>query len=227
MPFSTLFLIALLAVAPAVHASPEAHDIDAAILGALERRLGPGAEVTLEAVRVVRPPEGPVIDAQIAPGARMGRPLQVRLGTAASGGRVSWTGTADVRARIVVSHAHAAHTLTRGTELMPEDVAAVQHEIGEGPLAKWPTAEELVNGTLVRNLAAGACIGRTSVVIPPAVRNGQIVIATARVDGVEATARLVAAGSGEPGAIIRVVNQDSRRVMRARIVAAGIVEIVP
>ncbi len=223
--FAALF-ITLVAAGPAVPAS-QAPDIEAAIINALEKRLGPDAGVTLESVHVVRPPDGPVIDAQIAPGARLGSVWQVRLGTAGARGRVSWTGTADVRARIVVPHAHAAHTLERGTELTSEDLEVVHHEIGEGPIARWPTADELVHGTLVRNLAAGACIGRTSVSIPPAVRNGQIVVATARVDGVEATARLVAAGSGEPGAIIRVVNQDSRRAMRARVVAAGIVEIVP
>lgn len=227
MQILAVLLMTLVAAGPAAQASPLPDDIEAAILGALEKRLGPDAGVTLESVHVVRPPEGPVVDAQIAPGARMGSLWQVRLGTAGAGGRVSWTGTADVLARIVVPHAHAAHTLERGTELTAEDLEAATHEIGEGPLTKWPTTGELVNGTLVRNLAAGACIGRTSVSIPPAVRNGQIVVATARVDGVEATARLVAAGSGEPGAIIRVVNQDSRRAMRARVVAAGIVEIVP
>ena len=43
---------------------------------------------------------------------------------------------------------------------------------------------------------------------------------------VEAAATLVAAGSGSEGDVIRVVNRDSRRALRARVVAPGMGEIL-
>jgi hypothetical protein len=37
---------------------------------------------------------------------------------------------------------------------------------------------------------------------------------------------MVAADSGNPGSIIRVVNRDTRRALRARIISNEIVEII-
>ncbi len=220
-------VLAVVLVSPALAAAPLSPEVEPAIRRALAERVGAGADVVFEDIRIVVAPNGRVVQAQLSPGGRMGRAFQVRLGTAGPQGTVAWTGAADVRARIAVPHAHAAHTLSRGAAIAPADVTAAHHDIDEGPFARWPAEDEVVGGKVMRNLAAGACLAPSTVSIPPAVQNGQTVVATARVDGVVATARLVAAGSGEPGAIIRVVNQESRRVMKARVVAPGTVEIVP
>ncbi len=77
-----------------------------------------------------------------------------------------------------------------------------------------------------RPLAADACLTRTSLVMLPAVQAGQEVDAIARVNGVEAVARLVAAERGQVGSLVRVVNPQSRRSLKARVVAAGVVEVI-
>jgi len=46
------------------------------------------------------------------------------------------------------------------------------------------------------------------------------------VGGIEAEARMVAADNGDKGSVIRVVNPESRRSIRARVVAAGVVEVI-
>jgi flagella basal body P-ring formation protein FlgA len=202
-------------------------DVDAAIHRALQARLGPEAEITINEVQMLTRPARPVIDARLAPDARLGQTLHVRLATTGDRGTVAWTDFAEVRIRVAMVHAHAAHALSRGSEVADEDVETARHDMTEGPMARWPQASELVRGRALRDVAPGSCLGRTSVAAPLAVQNGQTVTAIARVGGVEATASLIAAGSGVSGAIIRVVNQQSRRVMRARVVSPGIVEIVP
>ncbi len=61
---------------------------------------------------------------------------------------------------------------------------------------------------------------------PTLVRAGDRVRATARVGGVEAVVIAIAAQNGVAQQIIRVVNPDSRRAIRVRVVAAGEVEVV-
>lgn len=225
MLFSLLAPLAL--AASALLPTPPSADVDAAVRRALTARLGPDAEIVIDEIRVLTRPAAPIVEARLAPNARLGRTLQLRLATAGTGGNPAWTDRAEVRARISLPHAHATRPLARGEQIGAGDVEAVTHEIVQGPLTHWPQAADLVNGRVRRNVQSGICLGRTSVSPALAVQQGQTVTAIARVGGVEATATVVAAASGAPGAIIRVVNQQSRRVLKARIVSAGLVEIVP
>jgi flagella basal body P-ring formation protein FlgA len=204
----------------------EAADVDAAIARALEERLGPGTEVAIDAVEIVGARLDRIVSARLAPGARLGAPLPFRLATAGARGSLAWTSAARVHARIIIPHAHAVRPLARGAQLTSADLEAARHEITAGPISAWPQPEDLARGRVLRDLAAGACIPRAAVSMPYAVQNGEAVVAVVRVGGVEATARLIAVDSGDPGAIIRVVNADSRRVMKARIVSAGTVEVL-
>jgi len=61
---------------------------------------------------------------------------------------------------------------------------------------------------------------------PTLVRAGDRVRAVARVGGVEAVVIAIAEQSGSAQQVIRVVNPDSRRAIRARVVAPGEVEVV-
>jgi flagella basal body P-ring formation protein FlgA len=58
------------------------------------------------------------------------------------------------------------------------------------------------------------------------VQSGDRVAVRAGVQGVTAETQGVAAQSGEPGDIIRVVNPSSRRSVKARVVGPGKVEVV-
>jgi flagella basal body P-ring formation protein FlgA len=81
-------------------------------------------------------------------------------------------------------------------------------------------------GVMLRALAADSCLTRAMVQSTPLVRSGDAVTVVARSAGVEVSARMVAASSGDLGAVIRVVNQQSRRAVSARVVAAGVVETI-
>lgn len=222
-----VLLTVLLVAVPTAGRDAAAVDLEAAIVRALEARLGVGAQVAIEGVEIAAVPAGRVVEARLTPGARLGAPLTLQLATVDARGGLAWTGTAHVRARVVVAHTHAVRPMTRGTQLGVDDVELASHAITSGSATAWPLPEELVHGRLRRDVLAGACLARTAVALAPAVQSGQAVVAIVRLDGVEATARLIAAGSGERGAVIRVVNEESRRVMRARVVSAGTVEILP
>jgi flagella basal body P-ring formation protein FlgA len=223
---ASIAIVALLLAVPLQGDDSPSADLEVAIARTLLARLGHGSEVAIDAVEIMAAPLGSVVEARLAPGARVGSPLQFRLATMDARGSLAWTGAARVRARLVVTHTHAARPLARGTQLSSEDVELVRHEIATGPIAAWPLPDDLVRGRLLRDVAGGACLTRTAVSMAPAVQNGQSVIAIVRIDGVEATARLIATDSGETGAVIRVINEESRRVMKARIVSAGTVEIL-
>jgi flagella basal body P-ring formation protein FlgA len=60
----------------------------------------------------------------------------------------------------------------------------------------------------------------------PVVRAGDRVVATVRGLGLEVSVLAVAEQNGLPDQIIRIVNPDSRRAVRARVVAKGEVEVL-
>jgi flagella basal body P-ring formation protein FlgA len=142
-----------------------------------------------------------------------------------SRGAIAWTGAADVELAVAVEHLHTRREIARGAELADEDVEVVRHVV-DGPLRRWPAADVVGRGRVLRDLPPGACLSPGSVQALPLVRAGQPVLAIARVGDVVAEANLVAADNGDKGAVIRVVNPGSRRTLRARVSGAGRVEVI-
>jgi len=117
--------------------------------------------------------------------------------------------------------------------LLPPSLDLTRKQGFSLPLAAWFKGEwgsffrdTLLGGHAVRNIAAGEIATSTAITGTPAVRSGQLVKATATIAGAQISATLVAAQGGELGAVIRVVNRESRRQLRARIVAEGSVEVI-
>ncbi len=76
-----------------------------------------------------------------------------------------------------------------------------------------------------RTLAVGETVTALSVRRAPLVKSGDELVMRARIGRVEVTARAVASQVGELGDVIRVVNADSGRVLKAEIVGPGEVEV--
>lgn len=224
-------LLCLIALAAApVGADEPAVDaaVRDAIVAAVRARMGEGVEVDIEALRLPPSWSSLAVQARPDPSAKLGGRLRFSLGTTPdrAGAAVKWTGSAEVELRVFVEHLHTRRAVPRGATLNDEDVELVRHEV-EGALRAWPAAEAVGRSRALRDLAPGACLVRNSLATVPLVRAGQEVQAIARVGGIRAEARLVAADHGELGAVIRVVNPDSRRALKARIVGAGVVEVIP
>jgi flagella basal body P-ring formation protein FlgA len=75
-------------------------------------------------------------------------------------------------------------------------------------------------------VAAGDVLTDTMVRARPLVQSGDEVTVRARVGGVEAQGRAIAAQAGGHGAVIQVVNPETRRMLKGRIVARGEVEVM-
>lgn len=220
-------VIAAAASATAIGAPDTETAVREAIVSAVKARMGADADVTIESLRLPMAWTRSAVSARPAPGARLGRSLRFALGAPAEPSRaIAWTGAADVELAVAVEHLHTRREVARGTELADQDVQTVRHVV-DGPLRPWPAADAVGRARVLRDLPSGACLSPGSVQSLPLVRAGQPVLAVARVGDVVAEASLVAADNGEMGSVIRVVNAESRRTLRARVSGAGRVEVIP
>lgn len=222
-----LCLIAMAAL-PVAASQPDADtSVRDAIVAAVRERMGNEAEIRLDALRVSAGTPLPVVQARPDPGARLGGTMRFNLATASgTGAAPAWSGSARADVYVAVEHLHARRAIARGTTLSEADVERAWHEVEGGPLRPWPTGDLIGRSRAIRAIGAGSCIPRTSLAIVPLVQAGRPVQAIARVGDVQAEARLVAADNGDLGSIIRVTNPQSRRTIRARVVSAGVVEVL-
>lgn len=216
-------MLLVLALAAAIEIPDPAVAARAAIIDAVRQRLGATVEVVVSDLVVTGAAGAAAVRAVPDPGARFGAALRFTLHPAGGGAAI---GSASARVAAFLPHLHAAQPIARGVDITAADVAAVTHLVAEGPLRAWPGAAAAIGGRTLRPLAAGACLSHLAIAPVRAVRTGQDVTAVAALDGVEARAVMVAAGSGDAGDVIRVVNRQSRRALKARVVAPGIVEIL-
>jgi flagella basal body P-ring formation protein FlgA len=219
---SGLTVLLLFAAAwPAAADTTVEQRVSAAVVAAVRQRMGPDTEVIVDSLEILTAGDIAAVDATPDPNARLGG--TVRFTLTVQGRRA---GHADVQLHVVTTRARASRFVARGATLGAGDVDDVRDEISEGPLRPQPTASALIGGRVVRDIQAGAAVASSSVLARLAVRTGQTVTAVTRAFGVEASASMVAADSGNPGSIIRVVNRETRRALRARIVSTEVVEII-
>jgi flagella basal body P-ring formation protein FlgA len=231
-----LFAIALAAAAPAAGQArsaplpaPLQDRVGAAIVEALVQRMGADARIIVERLEIGSVRDVTPIEAVPAPGARTGEVVAFALlGSVGTGPsrRVVNIGRATALVRVEAPHAKAARLITRGKDIEGADLQTVVEDVAGVPLRRLPTSGQLVGGQALRNIAAGEVATSNAVAATPAVRSGQLVRATATIAGAQISATLVAAQGGELGAVIRVVNRDSRRELRARIIGEGSVEVI-
>jgi flagella basal body P-ring formation protein FlgA len=200
----------------------------AAIAAAVRARLGESAEVTVESVSRIAAPTAALVDAVLDPAAAIGVPSRVVFRRRQAGSeRPVPVGGATVVLRVAVDHVHAARAIARGHTIGDGDVVTARHDLPRGALRPFPGLAEIVDGVATRDLKDGACVVAAAVAAQPVVRPGATVTGLLRIDGVEVRAVLVAMDSGKVGGRIRVMNPDSRRTFRARILTRDLVEIQP
>lgn len=228
-----LAIVVLLAGGAAMPAPAAAADeaaVRAAIETAIRVRLGAAAVVEIDTVQVSWIREAASVEATPDVGARLGAPLRFTLRTVETGPagpRVVVAGTAVMQGRVHLPHVHARQTLTPGTVLTDADLHQITHHLTALPLKALPDASSLVGARVLRLVAADACIDGTAVALLHAVRSGQSVTAISRFAGGEVSAVVVAREHGDPGRVIQVVNPQTRRALKARVLSAGVVEILP
>jgi flagellar basal body P-ring formation protein FlgA len=203
--------------------------VRAAIVEAVQDRLGPAAEVTVEHVwmaGLTAPASG--ITASIEPGARLGRPVHVRLMSASGGtGDVARFASVIASVSVRVEHTRLLAAIRAGSALTPDQTTSVVDHVAGVRLERLPTAAEVSGARARQSLPAGAVIEEWMIERDPVVRSGDVVGVLARVGGVEARGMAKASERGALGAVINLVNLQSGRRLKGRVIGRGEVEVVP
>ena len=191
-----------------------------AIRAAVMHRLGTGVDVVVSDpgvsgdAKVFR-------EARPDPMARLGDGMRFTLITD-RGAALPVTAVVRVSGTRVV----ATRTVSRGEVVSVDDVVSVAGEIVGVPMRRLLMAGDVIGTKALRPLTAGDTVLESFVAARRVVERGDNVLVVVAAGAVEVTAAMVASDGGQPGDVIRVMNPDTKRFLRARIVKAGIVEVV-
>ena len=153
--------------------------------------------------------------------ARLGKPARFVLSV-----RRVRRGVAVATVNVTCRHPRASRPIARD-EAIDRDAIA----LSDGPLRGLPIRPllslEALNGLAARrDIAAGEALTAAVLRVPPVVRSGDAVDVTVRIGVVAVTGIGIASGSGQIGDVIRIAQPNSSRLLTARIVGTGAVEIV-
>lgn len=204
---------------PQSRATSEAGSAAEVIRAAIVERLGGDADVSVLSVDV---PDGAVRfrDARPDPNAWLGKPVRFTLVTDAG------TAVAAVATmRVVITHTVTLKAVGRGHLIAPDDVEAVRRELLNTPIRPLPTVDQITGARALRPIPAGATVLSGFVAARRVIEPGDRVTVVAGSGDVEVSAEFVAADGGRVGDTIRVVNPETRKFLRGRIVRKGLVEV--
>ncbi len=206
-------------------AQPRVEAAVAVATDAVRDAFGGDADVTLD---------GPVLS--IVPGADA-IAVAVPEPTSRTGGRVRFVLyddreprrrvgrlTADVR--VAAPHLRARQAIRPATVLTPDLVEQVRADIGRQPFDVLPTLAQAADASTRGALREGDVVTTVALAIRPLVASGDEVVTVARVGALEVRGRAIAAQSGALGDTVIVVNPDSRRRLRGRVVGDDVVEVL-
>ncbi len=201
--------------------------VSAAIELAVRARVGHGATVTVSSLSGVRlAAESRVLVAVPDPLARIGSPTRFVLSSVQPGGRRTRIGEATATVLVVAVAVRARRTIAQGASLQMSDVAVVPTDLRGHRLRPIPSLEDTIGARAKHDIRDDAVVTRADIVADPLVRAGDIVRAHLRIGGVEVVADLVAAESGLKDEVVRVVNQETRHALKARVLGRGEVEVL-
>jgi flagella basal body P-ring formation protein FlgA len=204
------------ATAPAPHPGAAA---EALIRDAIAARMGDAVDVVVTRVDGI---DGRTYrEARPDPSARLGRPVRVTLVPERGQAIVV---TADVR--VIADQVIATRAILRHATVLPEDVRVVRQPLVDAPIRRLPALRQVAGARALRPIAEGAIVLHGFVALPKAVEAGDRVTVIAAVGAVEVSATFVAADGGAEGDLIRVMNPETRRYVRGRIVRKGVVEVI-
>lgn len=213
--------VVLVAAGSAVGASPAGSMTAAdAIRQAVDERFGGGVEVSIVTLDLPARAGDAFKTARPDPAARLGRPMRFTL-VPVQGSPVIAVATLHV----IGDHVVTRRAIDRHETLSGEDVSVVRGELRDVPLRRLPTGAQVIGSRVLRPMNAASVVLPGSVAIRRAVEPGDAVTVVAIAGAIEVSATLTAADGGNPGDVIRVVNTDTRRSLRGRVVQEGLVEV--
>ena len=192
------------------------------VAGAIERAIVNRMGDVHVAVRQTTTTVGdrPGLDALIEPGSRLGQPIRLIL--TADGKRV---GSVVARIEVTGDAPRARRSVARDQEITADDIETVRVEIKNMLPRRLPEAADIVGARARRDIVAGELLTTALVAVPPAVKSGDEVHVKVTIGAVQVSGVGRASGSGQVGDVIRVTTPSRRKLINARIVGRGAVEI--
>ena len=198
--------------------------VTSAIVRAVQLRMGADVDVSVTRLQVLGLPrdEGP-LQAVPEPGAMVGGPMRFALRLRRPGSEAVRLGRAEAIVTVRALHARARQDIARGTVITEADIEMVIDEVGRVPLK--PVPRVIPGMRALRDIRGGDMLLARMFTALALVKAGDEVVTRASVGGVEVTGRAIAAQNGQFGRIIRVVNPDSGKRLRGRVIGEREVEV--
>ena len=212
---ATVFSVGTSSVSRLVATSPED-----AIKRAVAKRIGGDVAVQVTALQTQVASEAGLA-AQLDPTARLGQPMRVVM---LNGGLRRGAAVATVQA--VARFARASRTIARDQAVTLDDIEIVTGELPAIAVKRVPAPDEIIGLKARRAIAAGEVLTSAVLVVPPSVKSGDKVTVTVTVGSVHVTGTAIASGTGNDGDVIHVLQPNTRRPVKARILGPGSVEVV-
>lgn len=167
--------------------------------------------------------DGP-LDASLLSGERL--QAQVSIAVACRAG-ADWTlyVPVTVQSRIQVWALKAPHA--QGARLTAADVVAESRLVSGLAVGYVTDLSQLAHSTLRQPLAAGAVLTSNELLPDFMVRQGQQVVLIAAADGIRVRAPGLALQDGRLGALVRVQNASSDKVVQGVVASEGVVDVTP
>jgi flagella basal body P-ring formation protein FlgA len=196
------------------------------IARAVAQRFGVAAQrVTVEDLRTeagdAEAADAEALVAAADPGARTGRLVQfaLRAGTRRAG-------TAVAHVTVAAPHVKVTAAVARDAAIAAEAVQETDGDVGAVRFEPLPQLDDVVGAHARRALAPGEVLSHAVVAVPDAVKAGDEVKVVVRVGVLEAWGVGRASGSGRVGDVVRITRGGARGLQPARVLAAGVVQVV-
>jgi flagella basal body P-ring formation protein FlgA len=135
----------------------------------------------------------------------------------------TWTAKVNVEATVFVPAVFTQTVIERGDTITSSQLKVEDLDINKARRGFFNDIDKVAGQGAKRRLRAGQLISPSLLAKPLLVRRGQQVKMIANQDGIAATTLGEALENGEQGAVIRVKNLRSEKIVEARVIEAGVV----
>lgn len=112
-----------------------------------------------------------------------------------------------------------------GIPITADQLVVQRRDVAQATAPAITDPAQVIGQTLAKPLAAGATLTAADVAQGPPMRRGDPVVLLTRIGGVEVRMAGRALGPAGAGGIVSAENVESRRIVRGRITAPGVVEV--
>lgn len=135
----------------------------------------------------------------------------------------AWTVKVNVEANVFVPAVFSQTVIERGDTITAAQLKVEELNISKAPRGFFNNIDKVAGQAAKRRLRANQLISPSLLAKPLLVRRGQQVKMIANQDGIAATTLGEALENGEQGAVIRVKNLRSEKIVEAQVIEAGVV----